>query len=86
MEVVLHVTSGLLVVAAVLVAVRLLRGPTVYDRLVALDTLLVVIVMGVAVESAKTGDVTSVLLLVLFALVGFVGTVAVTRLVPEEHL
>lgn len=71
-------------VAALLVLLRLLLGPSVPDRIVALDTLLQVVVAGVAVAAASTrrGDFLAVL--VAASLLGFLGTVIVARFVERR--
>lgn len=73
-----------LTVAALLVLVRLALGPSVPDRIVALDTLLQVVVAGIAVAAAVTrrGDFLAVLLAV--SLLGFLGTVTVARFVERR--
>ena len=70
--------------AALLVLVRLLLGPSVPDRIVALDTLLQVVVAGIAVAAASTrrGDFLAVLVAV--SLLGFLGTVVVGRFVERR--
>lgn len=47
---------GALAVAALLCVARLIRPGSLAERIVAVDSLLVVIVSGVAVQSARTGD------------------------------
>ena len=71
-------------IAALLVLVRLLLGPSVPDRIVALDTLLQVVVAGIAVAAASTrrGDFLAVLVAV--SLLGFLGTVVVGRFVERR--
>ena len=73
-----------LAVAALLVLVRLLRGPSVPDRIVALDTLLQVVVAGIAVGAAATGSSAFLAVLVAVTLLGFVGTVLVARFVERR--
>lgn len=70
--------------AAVLCVVRLILGPTVPDRIVALDALLYVVVSGIAVGAAATGDSSFLAVLVAVALLGFVGTVTVARFVERR--
>lgn len=70
--------------AAVLCVVRLVLGPTVPDRIVALDALLYVVVSGIAVGAAATGDSSFLAVLVAVALLGFVGTVTVARFVERR--
>jgi multicomponent Na+:H+ antiporter subunit F len=66
-------------VAAGLCLVRLVAGPTVPDRIVALDALLLIVVSGIAVGAAATRDGSFLAVLVAVALLGFVGTVTVAR-------
>lgn len=70
--------------ASVAALIRLCIGPTVPDRIVALDNLLYVVVMGIAVAAATSerGDFLGVLVAV--ALLGFVGTVTVARFVERR--
>lgn len=71
-------------VSGLLCLVRLLRGPSLADRIVALDALLVIIVSGIAVDAARTGDGTYLDVLVVAALLGFVGTVNVARFIESR--
>ncbi len=73
-----------LAVAAVLVLVRLLLGPSVPDRIVALDTLLQVVVAGIAVGAAVTRSGEFLAVLVAVSLLGFLGTVVVARFVEQR--
>jgi len=79
MEVVTSVCLGGLVVAAVLCLVRLVRPGSLADRIVALDSLLVVVVSGIAVQTARTGTGAFLEVLVVTSLLGFIGTVTVAR-------
>ncbi len=71
-------------VAGLLCTARLIRGPSLADRIVALDALLVVIVSGIAVAAARTRDGTFLDVLVVAALLGFVGTVNVARFIERR--
>src|SRR5699024_4578719 len=58
--------AGVLVAAATaLVLARIILGPTTHDRLVGLDTVTALIVCGVVIHSAHTGEVDNTTLLVL---------------------
>jgi multicomponent Na+:H+ antiporter subunit F len=74
----------LLGVAAVLCLARLARPGSLADRIVALDSLLVVVVSGIAVQAARTRDGTYLDVLVVAALLGFVGTVTVARFIERR--
>jgi multicomponent Na+:H+ antiporter subunit F len=71
-------------IAALLVLLRLVLGPTVPDRIVALDTLLQVVVAGIAVAAAADGRSSFLAVLVAVSLLGFVGTVTVARFVERR--
>jgi multicomponent Na+:H+ antiporter subunit F len=66
---------------AFLALVRLALGPSLLDRVVATDTLLVIISAGLAVYAALARDPTVVPVLVVVALLAFVGSVSIARYV-----
>lgn len=65
--------------SALLCLSRVVRGPSIADRIVALDTMLIVTVSGVAVFAIVTGSGLFLDVLVVAALIGFLGTVTVAR-------
>lgn len=73
-----------LALAGLLCLVRLVRGPSLANRIVALDTMLVVIVTGIAVAAARTGEYNFLDVMVVAALLGFVGTVTVARAIETN--
>ena len=79
MIVVSWLAFGMLGGGALLSLVRLARGPSLLDRVVATDTLLVIISAGLAVYAALQRDPTVVPVLVVVALLAFVGSVSVAR-------
>lgn len=84
MSTVIAICLAGLSISAVLCLVRLVLGPSVPDRIVALDALLYVVVSGIAVGAALTRDGTFLAVLVAVALLGFVGTVTVARFVERR--
>jgi multicomponent Na+:H+ antiporter subunit F len=73
-----------LALAGLLCLVRLVRGPSLANRIVALDTMLVVIVTWIAVAAARTGESNFLDVMVVAALLGFVGTVTVARAIETN--
>ena len=69
----------LLVLGGAMFAVRVLRGPDLASRIVALDGLIIAIVAGIAVDAARTGEAVFLDAIVVVALVGFVATAAAAR-------
>lgn len=83
-DIVMWVGGAMLAVAAVLIIVRIERGPSMLDRTVALDMLVGVVMAVIAIWSAATGRSDLVNVLVVLALVGFVGSVTLARFVAVE--
>jgi len=69
---------------AVAGAIRLLLGPTLADRVVALDVVLISLMGAIGVDAARTGDATYLNLLVVIAIIGFTATVATSRFIEHE--
>jgi multicomponent Na+:H+ antiporter subunit F len=81
MSVVVGLAFALLGGGALLAMIRVARGPSLLDRVVATDTLLVIISAGLAVYAALERDPTVVPVLVVVALLAFVGSVSIARYV-----
>jgi len=79
------VAVQLLCAAVLLTVVRLLRGPSTLDRIVALDVFVILIVVAAALYIAYYRDGSNIPLLAAVALIGFVGTVAVARLTVRRE-
>lgn len=78
------IAGGMLVVSAFLSVVRMVQGPSVADRMVALDTLLFIGVGGLGLYIVATGDTTYVPVLVVAVLTAFLSTVIVARYIEAE--
>ena len=78
------IAAVLLSIGAAGAIVRLVRGPSVADRMVALDTLLFTGIGGLATFIVRTGDTTYVPVYVVVVLIAFLGTVVVARYIEEE--
>lgn len=83
-DVVTAICFVVLGLSGVMCVVRIVRGPAVADRIIALDTLLIVIVVGIAVGAARTGDGVYLDVLLAMALVAFIGTTAVGRFIERR--
>jgi multicomponent Na+:H+ antiporter subunit F len=83
-SVVFLIVLGMLCVAGAFTLVRLLRGPSTLDRIVALDVLVILIVAAAAVYIAIYRDGSNIPLLAAVALLGFVGSATATRLAERR--
>lgn len=79
MTVVLWVAASMLGVAALLALVRVVRGPSALDRAVAMDVLLSCLIGAIGIEAAYGRHGTTLPVLAVLALLGFVGSVAIAR-------
>lgn len=79
MTVVLGICVAMLAVAALLLLFRITRGPTMLDRAVALDALVAVIIGALLIEAAANRHTTTLPVLIVLTMVGFVGSVSIAR-------
>lgn len=75
--------SGLILAAACAIY-RVLRGPTLADRVIALDVALVSLMVAIAIDAAHRDDTTWLNLLIVIAIIGFTATVAITRFMERN--
>lgn len=81
----LTLTMTMLAVAALLTFARLVRGPTLPDRVVAIDLIGVLILCLLVAVAASTGEQAFLDVGIVIALISFVGTVAYARYVERER-
>jgi multicomponent Na+:H+ antiporter subunit F len=79
-------TFVMLALALVLGFVRMVKGPTLPDRVVALDMLTVLIVAFCAVYAVSTDETDFLDVALVLALVGFLATVALARFAERRVL
>ncbi|MGS2807190.1 monovalent cation/H+ antiporter complex subunit F [Nocardia sp. MW-W600-9] len=79
MMVVAVLAGILLTAAAVITSYRVLAGPSTLDRVVGIDSLMAIAASGLAVWAAYSDNTTAIPAIVALALVGFLGSAAVTR-------
>lgn len=73
-----------LTIAGALCLVRLVRGASLADRIVALEALLLVAVSGIAVFAVRTGSTVFLDVLIVTALIGFLSQVTVARFIERR--
>jgi multicomponent Na+:H+ antiporter subunit F len=79
------ICATLLALSALLVLIRIIRGPSVLDRTVASEVMISIMVCAFGLEAAINQNTTTLPILVSLALLGFVGSVAVARFVARDH-
>jgi len=74
-----------MIMAGVLLAmVRLIKGPSLPDRVVALDTMTVLIVAFCGLYTLDSGSTAFLDVAIVLALIGFLATVALARFVERK--
>jgi multicomponent Na+:H+ antiporter subunit F len=85
MEALSIVTLVMLGAATLLCFIRLLRGPTLADRVVSIDLIGVLIVGLMVVASSVTREVAFLDVAMVLALVSFVGTISYARYIERDR-
>ena len=84
-ETVAPVVLTMLGVALLIAFIRLVKGPTLPDRIVAMDLIGVLVIGLIVVLAASTGVRESLDAAIVIALIGFVATVAYATYVERGH-
>lgn len=63
---------------------RLLRGPSLVDRVIALEVSLVSLVGAIVVDAARRSSETFLVIVIVIALVGLAGTFAASRFLERD--
>jgi multicomponent Na+:H+ antiporter subunit F len=79
MIVVAVVVTVLLAAGTTLTMIRIVRGPSILDRIVATDVMLAIVVVTIACVAALTRDATALPILAVLSILGFTGSVSVAR-------
>lgn len=79
MTIVLAVCMVVLGISALLLVIRMTIGPTTLDRAITLDVLISILICGLALEAAIHRHTTTLPILLVLTLMGFVGSVSVAR-------
>lgn len=78
------VASVLLAASAIMALYRIVRGPSILDRMIATDVVLASIMCGLGGFMALSGRTDLLPVLIVLAMLGFVGSVSVSRYVSKS--
>ena len=85
MELVLTVTAVALAVAAAGAIIRIARGPSLLDRVLAADVLLAILGAALCIDMAVNRHLNNLMLVVGISIIGFIGSVTVARFVADRR-
>ncbi len=74
----------MLTLAGALTVVRMSRGPSSLDRVVAADVLVAVVIAGLALEAIVNDHSTTLPVMLVLSLLGFAGSVSIARFVADR--
>jgi multicomponent Na+:H+ antiporter subunit F len=82
---VLAVTAVILTLAAAGAIIRIARGPSLLDRVLASDVLLAILGAALCIDMAVNRHLNNLMLLVALSVVGVIGSVTVARFVADRR-
>lgn len=84
MTIVVYIAGGILSLAAAMALYRAVRGPSILDRVLALDVVLAIIGAALVIDMIVNRHLDNLILLVAVSLIGFIGSVTVARFVTDR--
>ena len=85
MGLVLTVTAVALALAAAGAIIRIARGPSLLDRVLAADVLLAILGAALCIDMAVNRHLNNLMLVVAISVIGFIGSVTVARFVADRR-
>jgi multicomponent Na+:H+ antiporter subunit F len=79
-----YISLCMMGLAIVLAAVRLIRGPSLPDRVVALDLISILVAGATAIYAIASGQAVFLDVATILALIAFLGTVAFARYIEKQ--
>ena len=73
------VVLGLLVLAIVISLIRVIKGPTAPDRIVGLDTINTIVIVGMVIFGFISGSVIYIDVAIVYALLSFISTLFIAK-------
>jgi multicomponent Na+:H+ antiporter subunit F len=78
------ISLSMMAIAMMLAVARLIRGPTLPDRVVALDLISILVAGATAIYAVASGQSVFLDVATILALISFLGTVAFARYVEKQ--
>ena len=85
MNVVLWICATILSISAFLALIRLVKGPSILERVIATDVLLLIVSAALCIEMTVNRHTNNLIFVELACLVGYVGSVTVYRYVTDRR-
>lgn len=85
MTMLIWIAGSIFAVAACLALVRVIRGPSIVDRIIASDVLLTTLILVVGTEMVANAHTRTIPLMVVLAATAIFGTVTVARFITKPE-
>ena len=85
LAVVWWIVGAMFAVGALFALIRMVKGPTIVDRMVASDALLTIAICVLGAEMVANGHTTNLPLMLALAMTAFIASVAVARYVSRQQ-
>ena len=86
LDLIIDISLFLVVISIAFCAYRVIMGPTIADRVIALDTIAVNIVAVISLYAVKVGTMLFLDAGLVIAILGFVGTVAIAKFLQRGDI
>ncbi|MBN2723270.1 MAG: cation:proton antiporter [Deltaproteobacteria bacterium] len=78
-ETIINISMGLIILAGLLGSVRFFIGPSIYDRVIALDVLTIISISLIALLSHVAGRALFLDIAIVYGLLSFIAVLAISR-------
>jgi len=79
MEIIIYIAFSLILLGLILGIIRFVKGPTAADRVVALDTMSIVVTSALALTALFFDRYIYIDVALIYAVLGFIGVIVVAR-------
>jgi multicomponent Na+:H+ antiporter subunit F len=73
------IVLGFLLLAIVIALIRVIKGPTAPDRVVGLDTINTIVIVGMVIFGAASNDVIYIDVAIVYALLSYISTLFIAK-------
>lgn len=85
LEIAAWIAGILLGLATVLVIIRIMRGPSILERAIAMDVLLAIIIAALCIDMTIGQHTNHLAFVVVACAIGFIGSVTISRYVTDRR-
>lgn len=78
------IALAILGISSLAAVYRIVRGPTLLDRIIAADVLIIIVSSIIVLDMIRSGNMNSVVLVLVASVIGFIGSVTIARFVLER--